>query len=163
MIIDNLLFLRDKVWNVLQTCCIPAFYIVTPDPAFVLQMFANLVSCFSIWISYLSSSSFSLETAITLLEKGIRWSKERLEQKENGKCGKVIGVMRACQPHFTHSDSGQLLFYLVQDMPALNKLQGAEGKKYALSFSINPIFRRGFSKRTLLISNKIASHCRSAF
>ena len=88
MIIDNLLVLRDKVWNVLQTCCIPAFYIVTPDPAFVLQMFANLVSCFSIWISYLSSSSFSLETTITLLRERYKVKQRKVGPKRERKMWK---------------------------------------------------------------------------
>ena len=137
---------------------------MTPGPAFVLQLFANLVSCFSIWVSYLSSSSFSLETAITFL-------RERYKVKQ-----RKVGPKREWQMWKCHRSHEGLStpFYTLRfwTAPVLPRARYASTqqtsrsrrqKKYALSFSINPIFRRGFSKRTLLISNKIASHCRSAF
>ena len=104
---------------------------MTPGSAFRLELFASLVCCFlSARMSYVASPGFSLETVVALLPEGYTVKLRNVERpnKKKGKCTNATNrreVVWARQPHSVVNDaffSRQAPFFLVQDMPALNKL-----------------------------------------
>ena len=70
---SSICFLRDKIWRLLWTCSLTAFYIVTLDPAVIRT--ACTVGRLTSWISYLPSYVFRGHRS---LENAIRFSREIL-------------------------------------------------------------------------------------